>query len=86
MLFLSHVFGSAASSIVTSYVLRHHAERIKPDFSEAVYDWIRNRFYVDDGTGGANTAEELIELSNGVIRAMRLGGFELTSSSPTYPN
>ena len=37
MAFLSHVFGSAASSIVTAYVLRYHAEKIKPDFLPAVY-------------------------------------------------
>ena len=85
MAFLSHVFGSAASSIVTAYVLRFHAERIKPDFPPAVYDWIRNRFYVDDGTGGANTAEELIELSNGVIEAMKLGGFQLTKFKSNLP-
>ena len=44
MSFQSHVFGSAASSIVTAYVLRHHAESIKDEFPPAVYDFIRNRF------------------------------------------
>ena len=77
MSFQSHVFGSAASSIVTAYVLRHHAEKIKHLFPPAVYDWIRKRFYVDDGTGGANSAKELIALSEGVIAAMKMGGFEL---------
>ena len=74
MAFMSHVFGSAASSIVTAYVLRYHAEQIKPDFLPAVYDWIRKRFYVDDGTGGAKTAEDLIALSDGVIEATKRGG------------
>ena len=85
MSFQSHVFGSAASSIVTAYVLRHHAESIKNDYHPSVYDWIRNRFYVDDGTGGANTAEELIALSEGVIDAMKKGGFELCKFKSNLP-
>ena len=85
MSFQSHVFGSAASSIVTSYVLRHHAETIKDESSPAVYDMVRNRYYVDDGTGGADTEEEIIELSNGVKKAMEKGGFELCKFKSNLP-
>ena len=51
--FLAHIFGSSASPTVTSYVLRHHAERIKGQFGNEVYEIIR-KFYVDDGAGGVN--------------------------------
>ena len=83
--FLAHIFGSGASSIVTAYVLRHHAEVIKPLFSYAVYDWIRRRFYVDDGIDGANTAQGLMELSDGVVKAMKMGGFELCKFKSNLP-
>ena len=52
--FLAHIFGSAASSVVTSFVLRHHAEQIRHLFSPEVYEIIRRLFYVDDGSGGAD--------------------------------
>ena len=83
--FLSHVFGSGASAVVTAYTLRHHAERLRHRVTEAVYDMIRNRYYVDDGTGGANTPRELLELSAGVKAAMEEGGFELCKFKSNLP-
>ena len=51
MRFLSHVFGSGASSIVTSYVLRHHAHVIRDRYPQNVFEMIYSNFYVDDGSG-----------------------------------
>ena len=85
MSFLAHVFGSAASSIATSFVLRHHAERVKDRYPENVYDMIRRRFYVDDGSGGANTPEEMINLVSNVTAAMAEGGFELCKFKSNLP-
>ena len=85
MRFLSHVFGSGASSIVTSYVLRHHAYAIKDKYPPNVHEMILSRFYVDDGSGGASTVDEALELKRNLISAMREGGFELgkwKSNSP----
>ena len=50
--FLSHVFGSGASSCVTSFTTCHLADRIRSLFPEKVYDTIRRRLYVDDAHGG----------------------------------
>ena len=78
MLFLAHIFGSVSSSLVTSYVLRHHAEKIKPDFPENVYEMLRHAFYVDDGSGGADSVDEALQLKQDLIAAMKSGGFTLT--------
>ena len=75
--FLSHVFGSGASSVVTCYVLRHHAETIKHLFPDNVYQMIRHAFYVDDGSGGANDVQSALELKENVKKALDLGGFSL---------
>ena len=53
--FKAHIFGSGASSVVTSFVLRHHAERIKNNYPKNVHETIRHFFYVDDGSGGADS-------------------------------
>merc|ERR1712074_13088 len=78
MLFLAHIFGSVSSSLVTSYVLRHHAEKVKPDFPENVYEMLRHAFYVDDGSGGADSVDEALQLKQDLIAAMKGGGFTLT--------
>ena len=75
--FLSHVFGAGASSVVTCYVLRHHAETIKELFPDNVYQMIRHSFYVDDGSGGANDVETALELKENLKKAFDLGGFSL---------
>ena len=36
--FNAHIYGSGASSLVTSFVLRHHAEKIREQFPENVYE------------------------------------------------
>ena len=85
MRFQSHVFGSAASSATTSYALRHLAETVKDDYPLNVHDMIRKRFYVDDGMGGASSKEELRELRDNVVDAMKRGGFELCKFKSNLP-
>ena len=65
------LFGSAASSLITA------SEVIRPDFPDNVANMIRNRFYVDDGSGGADTVGDAKLLKTQLIEAMALGGFEL---------
>ena len=38
---------------------------------------LRSAFYVDDGSGGADSVDEALELKQNLIEAMRLGGFTL---------
>ena len=85
MRFLSHVFGSVASSATTSYALRHLAETVKDDYPEDVHDSIRKRFYVDDGMGGADNEEKLRRLKDNLIEAMKRGGFELCKFKSNHP-
>ena len=75
--FLAHIFGSKASSIVTSFVLRYHAEKIKGEFPPNVYEVIRHLFYVDDGSGGADDVEQAVELKGNLKVALASGGFSL---------
>ena len=76
--FLSHVFGSGASSCVTSYTTRHLAERIRNLYPDNVYDAIRKRLYVDDGHGGGSELGEALELKKNLIEGMAKGGFLLS--------
>ena len=85
MRFHSHVFGSVASSITTTYALRHLAESVKDSYPPNVYDMIRKRFYVDDGMGGADNEEDLRHLKENVTEAMKKGGFELCKFKSNLP-
>ena len=85
MRFKSHVFGSVASSATTSYALRHLAETVKDDYPPDVHDMMRNRFYVDDGMGGADDEANLIRLKENVVEAMKRGGFELCKFKSNHP-
>ena len=85
MRFLSHVFGSGASSIVTSYVLRHHAHVIKDRYPPNVFEMIFSNFYVDDGSGGASSVEEALLLKENLIKAMDEGGFPLAKWKSNHP-
>ena len=83
--FNAHIFGSGASSLVTSFVLRHHAEVIKPDFPENVYNTIRDCVYVDDVSGGADKKEEAMELKENLKEALGRGGFSLAKWKSNWP-
>ena len=78
MLFLAHIFGSVSSSLVTSYVLRYHATQMRPKYPENVYQMLMNAFYVDDGSGGADSVDEALQLKQNLIAAMKEGGFTLS--------
>ena len=43
--FLAHIFGFAASSCVTSFTLRHHADSLGEFFSKNVVDCIKNKWH-----------------------------------------
>ena len=82
--FLAHVFGSSASPTVTSYVLRHHAERIKGQFGNEVHEIMR-KFYVDDGAGGVNDKRLYRKLKEDLTEAMKRGGFTLSKWKFSHP-
>ena len=75
--FLSHIFGAGSSSVVTSFVLRYHADKIRHLFPDDVWQTLRNNFYVDDGQGGGRTVASAMKLKTNLKEAMRLGGFQL---------
>ena len=81
----AHIFGAASSPTVTSYVLRYHADQIAHLFDEYVVDTIRRRFYVDDGSGGKNTAASYREFVQDMNSAMNSGGFELSKWKFSHP-
>ena len=84
-LFLSHVFGSAASSFVTSYVLHHHAELMKPHFPENIIKAIKEDFYVDDYTGGApDVPSGRLKVKN-LTAVMEKGGFPMAKWRSNKP-
>ena len=76
--FKGHIFGSAAFSIVTSFVMRHHAEKMRPYISESVYNTMRHFIYVDDLSGGDRTVEGALQQKKELVEAMCKGGFSLS--------
>merc|ERR1739842_81621 len=83
--FKAHIFGSGASSCVTSFVLRHHADAVKDLFPPVIHDLIRHLFYVDDGSAGADDLQSALAIKADLIAAMRLGGFELSKWKSNFP-
>ena len=83
--FNAHIFGSGASSLVTSFVLRYHAEKIKHLFPENVNDTIRNQFYVDDVSAGADSVDRALELKENLKTAIGMGGFDLAKWKRSHP-
>ena len=83
--FLAHIFGAGSSSVVTSFVLRHHAESVKERFCREVYETIRHKFYVDDGAGGSDDVKTGKKIKSELTEAMALGGFELTKWKSNHP-
>ena len=83
--FLAHIFGATSSPMITSYILRLHAERIKNVFGPEVYEVIKRYFYVDDGTAGANTTPAVQKLKIDLEEAMRRGGFRLAKWKSNSP-
>ena len=83
--FLAHVFGSGASSFVTSFVLRYHAELLKSTLTPDVYEAIRHKFYVDDFTGGQNDIPSAKIFVKQLTAAMKIGGFPLAKWKSNYP-
>ena len=83
--FLSHVFGSGASSCITTFTTRHLAERIKALFPMNVYTTMRKNLYVDDAHGGGDTIDETVRLKENLIEAMALGGFSLSKWKANHP-
>ena len=75
MLFM--VFRSLSSPSITSYILKIHGERVREKFGEEIYLIITRFFYVDDGSGGANSVEKCWKLARDLKAAMLEGGFEL---------
>ena len=80
-----HIFGAASSPTVTAFVLRHHADEIAHLFEEYVIDTIKNRFYVDDGSGGKNSPEEYKKFVRDINDAMEMGGFALDKWKFSHP-
>ena len=83
--FLSHIFGSVASSFVTSYCLRRHAETCQGRFPENVIRTISEEFYVDDGQGGEDELDDAVQLKDNLIAAMKSGGFDLSKWKGNHP-
>ena len=83
MLFM--VFGSSSSPSITSYILKIHGERVREKFGEEIYLIITRFFYVDDGSGGANSVEKCRKLARDLKAAMLEGGFELGKWKFSHP-
>ena len=83
--FLAHIFGSAGSSLVTSFVIRHLADRVRSMFPPNVIETLLKRFYVDDGHGGEDNLEAAIVLRKNLAAALNLGGFSLGKWKGNHP-
>merc|ERR1712228_1132384 len=81
----AHIFGATSSPMVTAFTLKFHAERVKEEFGEKVYDIMKNYFYVDDGTGGSDDPGEYKDLKEKLNDAMLEGGFNLSKWKFSHP-
>ena len=82
---LSQPFGGASSPNICGFILRYHAEKMRPEFGDRIADAIRDDFYVDDGVGGADSEEEYREFKVGIEEAMKRGGFGLDKWAFSHP-
>ena len=83
--FNSHIFGSRASSAVSSFVLRHHADKIEGKYGPVVADIIRSLRYVDDMFGGGDEVPEVRKTRMDLDDAMAEGGFKLSKYKSNRP-
>ena len=83
--FLSHIFGSASSSCITSFVVRYLANMLKDEFPPNVIEAIERHFYVDDGHGGDDNLEEAVRLKANLKLAMAKGGLPLGKWKANHP-
>ena len=84
--FNSHIFGGKGSSIVTSFILRWHAEKIKHKYPPNVYIVIVKNTYVDDGTGGGDNPEEVRQLVDNLVKAFEEAGMKLDKWKSNDPS
>ena len=85
--FNAHVFGSAASSFVTSFVLRYHAERLRASgrYGDDTCDVIRKRSYVDDLSATNPRVPRAKGMKEELVSGMGEGGFTLAKWASNYP-
>ena len=83
--FKGHIFGSAASSVVTSFVVRHHAEKLRSRYPANVYNTMRHLIYVDDLSGGDRTVDGALQQKEHLINAFLEGGFTLSKWRSNFP-
>ena len=85
--FNAHVFGSAASSFVTSFVLRYHAERLRASgrYADETCDVIRKRSYVDDLSATNRRVPTAKTVKGELISGMAEGGFTLAKWATNFP-
>ena len=75
--FLSHIFGAASSSFITTFVIRFLADRLKGTYPADVIDTMRRKSYVDDLHGGNNNLKKAVTLKQNLNEAMAVGGLPL---------
>ena len=81
----SMTFGPSSSPNICNFILRYHAEVVRPDFGDRIADAIRDDFYVDDGIGGEDYVEAYRKFKEHMTEAMRRGGFHLDKWCFSHP-
>ena len=80
-----HVFGATSSPAVATYVLRHHADKIKNEVSPMTVKAIKTDFYVDDLLSSLASREEAQQLRSELQTGLDKGGFHLCKWKCTHP-
>ena len=82
---MNQPFGGSSSPNICGFILRYHAEKMRPEFGDRIADAIRDDYYVDDGNGGDDDEEAYRKFKIGMTEAMRRGGFELDKWAFSHP-
>lgn len=79
-----HIFGNKCSPAVATLALRHCISKT-PDASPLACDFVRNRFYVDDGLGTANdpwTAIKTLQETRDILNTFNIRLHKIISNEP----
>ena len=80
-----HVFGNKSSPAVATWGLRHAATMSEANCSPEAKNFIREKFYVDDGMGSETTVQKAIETLSEARRVLSQRNMRLHKIISTHP-
>ena len=73
-----HLFGAVSSPSIANFALKQTGRDHSDQYSNEVFNTIKNSFYVDDCLKSVASTSQAIKLTKGLMEACAQGGFTLT--------